>query len=277
MMLQPEHRGPLQLSAVIITRDEERRLPACLDSLRGLADEMIVVDDHSRDRTRRIAADRSARIYARHFDWSARQMNYGLEQARAPWVLIIDADERLSDELKREIRTVLLDPGEYRGFFLPRQNHVFGRWLRHGGNYPDYNAVRLFRRGCGRFQDQPIHSPLELDGRAGYLRVPLLHDSYRNLHEYYSKFNSYTSLEAEGMRRKGRRFSWTRMLGIAGGHFARRLLWQSAYLDGWPGVVYCLLGLHYDLVRFWKLRERETAMRLPARTAPAAKTELACE
>ncbi len=277
MMLHPESRGRLQLSAVIITRDEERHLPACLDSLRGVADELIVVDDHSRDRTRPIAAAWGARIYARHFDWSARQMNYGLEQARAPWVLLIDADERLSDELKQEIRTVLLDPGGCRGFFLPRKNHVFGRWLRHGGNYPDYNAVRLFRRGCGRFRDQPIHSPLELDGRAGYLRAPLLHDSYRNLHDYYAKFNSYTSLEAEGMRRKGRHFSWPRMLTTAGGHFVRRLIWQSAYLDGWPGVVYCLLGLHYDLVRFWKLRERGMNTQVAMRAVTTANTEPACE
>lgn len=276
MMQHRESPDRPRLSAVIITRDEERRLPACLACLRGVADEVIVVDDHSRDRTRRIAAGWGARIYSRHFDWSGRQMNYGLEQVRTPWVLIIDADERLSEELKREIDRVLREPGEYRGFFLPRQNHVFGRWLRHGGNYPDYNAVRLFHRGCGWFRDQPIHSPLDLDGRAGYLRGPLLHDSYRNLHEYYAKFNSYTSLEAEGMRRKGRRFSWIRMLGHAGGHFAQRLLWQSAYLDGWPGVVYCLLGLHYDLVRYWKLREHETG-RQPAAGTAVKKVEWACE
>src|SRR5690348_13458869 len=137
----------LGLSVVVIARNEEARIEDCLRSLAGVADEIVLVDDGSTDRTVAIAESFGARVLSRAFDTAARQMNFGVRAARGRWILIIDADERLTPELAEEIRQTVDGPEVHQAYYFPRRNIVFGCWLRHGGNYPDYNSARLFLRG----------------------------------------------------------------------------------------------------------------------------------
>ncbi len=248
---------PIRLSAVIIAHNEAALIEDCLRSIAGVADEIVLVDDGSTDATAALARLMGARVLTRSFDTAARQMNFGIQSARGDWILIIDADERLSAELADEIRQTLDDPEPYQAYYFPRRNIVFGRWLRHGGNYPDYNSARLFRRGWAWFEDEPVHARLLLQGSAGYLRGQLLHLTAPNLERYLGKFNAYTSFEAERMQRHGVRYSFPRMAGHALYHLLRHLLVQAAFLDGAEGLQYVFLEFIYDIIRYLKLRERQ--------------------
>ncbi|MHB8734103.1 MAG: glycosyltransferase family 2 protein [Terriglobales bacterium] len=249
--------GRPRLASVTIVQNEAARLHDCLASLRGLVDEMIVVDGYSVDATLVTAAAFTRRIFLRHFDCAAHQMNFGVAQARADWVLIVDADERVPAALAEEIRGVLAAPPRHAAFMMPRANRVLGRWLRHGGNFPDYNAPRLFRRGQARFEPQPVHARLHVNGKCGRLATPLLHLSYPDMESYFAKFNRYTTWEAERMAAAGERFRWRRLATVTCGHAAQRLFRQRADRDGAAGWIYLGLGGLYDVVRYLKLRERE--------------------
>lgn len=253
----PDSPPACRLSAVIIAHNEEDRLGDCLRSLRDVADEILLVDDHSTDRTGEIAWFHGARILTRRFDRAARQMNFGIEAARGEWILIIDADERLSPALAEEIAAVLSRPAAHAAYDFPRQNVVFGRFLRYGGNYPDYNSARLFLRGRAWFEDQPVHARLIVEGSTGRLRGDLLHLTAPDLHHYLAKFNAYTSLEAERMESGGVRYSLTRMMLHSLAHLGYRLIVQCAFLDGAAGLQYVFLGFLYDIIRYLKLRERQ--------------------
>ncbi len=248
--------APARLSAVVIAQNEEARVAECLRSVQGLADELVVVDGCSVDRTVEICLRHGARVFRREFDGFARQMNFGIQHANGAWVLLIDADERLTPEAAEQIREAIAAPGQA-GYFLPRRNIVFGHWLRHGGNYPDYNVPRLFRRERGRFDETPVHSKLLLKGATGHLSAPLLHLSYPDLSAYFHKFDRYTTLESEGMRQRGIRFSVCRMLSLAIGRLTKRVVLQGAFLDGAAGLEYAFLGFVYEIVRHLKLRELE--------------------
>jgi len=253
----PDSPPVLRLSVVIITHNEEARIGECLRSVREIADEIVLVDDHSTDRTTGIARFYGARILTRSFDWAARQMNHGIEAARGRWILIIDADERLTPELAGEIRRILEQPPRHAGYYFPRRNVVFGQWLRHGGNYPDYNSARLFLRGMAWFEEEPVHARLLLQGSAGYLVGDLLHLTAPDLQHYFTKFNAYTSLEAERMERCGVHYSFARMMAHSLAHAGQRLIVRGAFLDGATGLQYVFLGFLYDLLRYLKLRERQ--------------------
>lgn len=258
---------PWGLSAVVIAHNEEARIEDCLRSVTGIADEIVLVDDGSTDATVAIAHSFGARVLTRPFDTAARQMNFGIQSARGKWILIIDADERLTPELRDEIRQTLDEPERHQAYYFPRCNIVFGRWLSHGGNYPDYNSARLFLRGSAWFEDEPVHARLLLQGSAGYLRGPLLHLTAPGLDHYFGKFNAYTSFEAERMQSRGVRYSFPRMAGHALCHLLRRLVVQAAFLDGVEGLQYAFLGFLYDVIRYLKLRERQ--MRPPSLAAAA--------
>lgn len=250
-------RLPPRLTAVIIAHNEEARIADCLESIDGVADEILLVDDGSTDHTVAIAHSFGARVLTRPFDTAARQMNFGIQSAQGKWILIIDADERLTPELADEIRRTLDGPEAHQAYYFPRCNIVFGRWLRHGGNYPDYNSARLFLRGWAWFEDEPVHARLLLQGSAEYLRGQLLHLTAPDLDHYLGKFNPYTSFEAERMQRRDVRYSFPRMAGHALYHLLRRLVVQAAFLDGVEGLQYVFLGFMYDIIRYLKLRERQ--------------------
>jgi glycosyltransferase involved in cell wall biosynthesis len=183
------------VSVLVPTLDEELNLPDCLDSV-AWADEVFVVDSYSRDRTVQIARERGAQVVQHPFESYSRQKNWALDTLpfRNPWVLIVDADERVTPELRCEMETVLPD-ANCAGYYLNRRVIFLGRWIRHAGWYPNWN-LRLFRHQLGRYDGREVHEHVVLNGPAGYLRNDLLHLDRRGLEAFVARHNRYSTLEA---------------------------------------------------------------------------------
>jgi len=245
-----------QLSVVLITLDEEKRLPACLRSLpRG--SEVVVLDSGSKDRTAALAREAGARVETRAFTDYADQKNAALALATRPWVLSLDADEVLSPELRDSILAAIKSPNGTAGFRVHRRLHFMGRQLRYGkaSDHP----VRLIARGKGRFSSA-IHERLEVDGPLADLPGELAHYSYDDLSDYFTRFNNYTTRIAENHFRQGKAMPpgplhvlrpWS--------EFVVRYFLRLGFLDGYPGYTYALLSSFYTYVKYAKLRERLVA------------------
>ena len=220
--------GPSDLlSAIILTLNEERALPDCLASLRW-ADDALVFDSGSTDRTREIAREHGARVLQRRFDNYAAQRNAALAETRADWVLFVDADERVTPELARELREAIRAQRPV-GWWLPRHNFIFGKLTLYAGWYPDYQ-LRLFRRECGRYDpERHVHEILQLDGLTGRLRHALIHHNYASVTEFVARQRHYARYAAAVLRNQGER---ARMHNFALQPL-RQFFWRFVALSGW--------------------------------------------
>ncbi|MGE5538439.1 MAG: glycosyltransferase family 2 protein [Gemmatimonas sp.] len=269
----------LAVSVVIMTRDEERNVGPCIDSAR-CCDEIVVLDSMSGDATAVIARDRGARVVQRPFDDFATHKNWAIDNVdlRNEWVLLLDADERVTPELASEIATAIAAPGIVVGFYVPRRNMFGGRWIRHAGMYPDWN-LRLFRRGHARYEARAVHEHMVLDGPHGFLRSPLLHlNDNKGIAQYIARHNRYSSMEAQELVRyfEGRSTAELKPNLFTAGperrralkHFAYRhlpalpllvFLWmyvvKLGFLDGRAGLRYCALRAFYELSVCLKIDE----------------------
>jgi glycosyltransferase involved in cell wall biosynthesis len=243
-----------RLTAVVITLDEEERLRPCLESV-AWADEIVVIDAESHDKTVQIAREFTERVVVRPWPGFAAQKNFALEQATGDWVVSLDADEEVSVELRQEIETVLADPAALDGYALPRRNIVWGRWVRHGGLYPDWQ-VRLFRRGRGRFIERGVHEAAHVDGRVGRLRGALVHRSYRDVADFLTRANRYSSLAAEDWRRAGRPIGPADLVLRPLARFVGMYVVRLGFLDGWRGLLLAALYAYYVFMRAAKVVER---------------------
>lgn len=245
------------LAAVLIVRNEATRLRECLESVRW-ADEIVVVDTGSTDDTLAIAREFTPKVSSAPFTGFGPLKNRALELATADWILSIDADERVTPELRREIEAAIAG-GDHAGYFIPRLSHLCGRPMRHGGWWPDYVA-RLVRRGRGRFTDQPVHEELRIEGSAGRLSAPLVHLAYDDLEQVIDKLNRYSTLAAEKMHRAGRRAGPLTALAHGAWSFLRTYVLQLGLLDGRRGLILAVLNAehsYYRYVKLWRMLERE--------------------
>jgi glycosyltransferase involved in cell wall biosynthesis len=192
------------LSAVIITLNEERRIQKAIESV-ALVDEVLVVDSGSQDQTCAIAQGLGARVLHQAWLGYGAQKQFAAELATYDWVLCIDADEWISDELEVAIREVFPEP-ELFAYKMARCNRFLGRWLRHGEGYPDYN-LRLFHRAHARWSQDPVHEHVLTENPVGSLDGDLMHESEESLEQYLAKQNQYTTLQAEQLYQSGKRFS----------------------------------------------------------------------
>jgi glycosyltransferase involved in cell wall biosynthesis len=241
------------LSVVLITQNEERNLPRTLASVMPLVrdgkGEIIVVDSGSTDRTVEIAQSHGAKVFVEAWKGFAAQKNSAMDKASMDWVLQLDADERLEPQLAAEIEVTLKAGSAMRGFWIPRKNFFLGRWIRHGGFYPD-PKLRLVRRGAGRFEEYGAHPTMKADGPTDRLSHALVHDAYPTLRGYIDHMNSYSSMGAEVAVGKGhRRFSFIDivirpLLTFIYNYFAR-----LGFLDGREGL---LLHLYHSVYVSWK-------------------------
>ena len=240
------------LSACIVTLDEEERLGDCLASLRW-CDEIVVVDSHSTDRTREIAAAAGARVIERDWPGHVAQKEFAIRQARHDWVLCIDADERISPELEKEIVELRAAgfPDEA-GWKLSRVSSYLGRWIRHGTWYPDLK-LRLFDRRRGRWAGHDPHDRVEVDGRVGRLRGELQHHPYRNLEEHLATIDSYTTIMARELHEAGRRARLRDLVLRPPARFLVYYLVRGGWLDGWRGLLMAYLAAHYVRLKYAKL------------------------
>lgn len=247
-----------RISIAVITKNEEKRLRACLDSARW-ADEIVVVDSQSSDATVTIAREYGAKVSLRPFDNFAEQKNAALDQTTQPWVFFLDADEIISDALRRELQERAQNPSSLDGYFVRRDNYFFGRCLRHGGVSED-KQMRLFRRGKARFRN-PVHEEVDIEGPLGTLDNRLAHYSCANLNEYFDKFIQYTDLEVRRMREKGISFEWSRLLIRPWIRFAATYVGKGGFRDGYEGFLFHTLSAFYTFVKYAKLKENVNGKR----------------
>jgi glycosyltransferase involved in cell wall biosynthesis len=233
------------LTAAIIARDEEHSLPDCLESLSFADERLVLVDAATRDRTREVARLHGARVEERAFDNFALQREAALHMASGDWVLFVDADERVTPALSREVLARIAEPGGAHAFWIPRDNYLMGRLVRHAGWYPDYQ-LRLLARASAWF-DPPrvVHELAVVDGEIGYLREPLIHLNYRNLGEFIEKQERYCLLEAERWLATFGRPRRRALLGQPAREFWRRYVALKGFREGVLGLVLSLLLAYY--------------------------------
>jgi glycosyltransferase involved in cell wall biosynthesis len=240
------------LSVAIITRNEEADLERSLSSV-AWADEIVVLDCGSSDRIEEIARKFRARFFVEEWKGLAAQKNSALEKCACDWVLSLDADEALSDELAKEIWELLEGDPPFDGYALPRRNLFLGRWMRFGGFYPD-PKLRLFRRGAAEFEARPVHETVHFPGKAGRLKGDMVHNAYRTLTAYIAHIDRYSTLGAERVVTTGK---WGRGLPAFAANvalnpaatFVYNYFFRLGFLDGHEGL---LLHLYHSVYISWK-------------------------
>jgi len=240
------------LSVAIITKDEEANLQRTLESARW-ANEVIVIDSGSTDRTVEIARSWGAKVFLEAWLGFGRQKNLAIERCSSEWVLSLDADEEVSAELAQEIQHLLAGEPAVDAYFLPRRNLFLGRWIRHGGFFPD-PKLRLFRRGGARFEERAVHETLQYPGAIGTLRNAIIHNAYPTLESYIEHMNRYSTLGVEQAAAKGKSsrgllaFLWNVLLNPSA-TFLYNYIFRLGFLDGREGL---LLHLYHSSYVSWK-------------------------
>jgi len=243
------------LTVITLTLNEEQNISACLESARW-ADELIVVDSGSQDRTVEIARTFTERVFTISWEGYGAARNYALRQATGDWILWLDADERVTPALAEEIRGIIqADLREVDGYAIARRAYFLGRWIRHSGWYPG-RVVRLFKRGTARFSETRVHEQLQIDGGVLPTQNDLLHLTDPDLHHYLAKFNRYTSLAADDMVAAGRTFAIRDLLLRPPFQFVKMYLLRGGWQDGIEGFILAVLSSAYVFTKYAKLWER---------------------
>jgi glycosyltransferase involved in cell wall biosynthesis len=243
-----------KLSVCIVAMNEEDRIADCLRSV-DFADEWIVIDSHSTDRTREVAEGLGARVIERDWPGHVQQKNFALEQAEYEWALCLDADERVSPELRSALLAALAGDTLPDGFEFARRTWYLGRWIRHGGWYPD-RKLRLVRRAKARWGGTNPHDHLDVNGRVVRLPGDLLHYSYRSIGDHLRTINSFTTIAAREKHARGRRAGLLDLVGRPVWKFLRMYVLKAGFLDGVAGLVVAVTGSYYVFLKYAKLLER---------------------
>jgi glycosyltransferase involved in cell wall biosynthesis len=251
--------GRLPLSVVIITLNEERNLPRCMRSV-SWASEVLVVDSGSTDQTKELAKNSGARVLEHAWEGYGQQKNWALDHAKEPWVLFLDADEEVSPNLHLELREFLSAPGDYAGASFPRKTWFLGRWILHGGWYPN-RLVRLVMRGAGRWTEPSVHEALEVKGQVRKFQNDLLHYTFRDVGDNVLTNIRFARLGARVARERGERGSILRIILKPIGKFLETYFWKLGFLDGFPGFVISLNAAHSMFMKYVELRCTEGAFK----------------
>lgn len=243
-----------RLSALVITKNEEEMLPDCLASL-AFADEIVVVDSGSTDRTVEIAGGAGARVLRHEFTGHAAQKNWGLQQLAHDWAILLDADERIPPDLATEIRARVANP-DRSGYWIHRRNTFLGREITGCGWQRD-KVLRLFDRRAGGYEEKLVHEEIRLSSEAGRLEHSLVHHSCRDLASWLQKTEGYARLGAREARRKGRRPKFGDLLLRPAWRFAKQWGFQGGYRDGIEGLILCGTSAYSVFLKYAYLRRGE--------------------
>ncbi len=243
----------MSISAVVITYNEESNIDRCLASL-SFADEIVVLDSFSTDRTVEFAQRFTDRVSQRKFSNFAEQKNAAIELASNDWVLVVDADEVVSEQLSCEIRKAV-ESDKFTAYKMPRLSYFLGQPIRHCGWYPDY-VIKLMRKSKSHYPDRLVHETPEIDGRIGLLKNDLQHYSYRNLDEQCRKMLAYSRAAAKQKIRDGEHFKIRKLLFAPGLTFLKKYIVKQGFRDGIPGFVICMaaqLGVFLRYAMLWEM------------------------
>ena len=245
-----------KISVTIITKDEEKNISDCLKSV-AWADEIIVVDSESTDRTVELAKKFTDKVIIRKWEGYVPQKRYVLSLANNEWVLSLDADERVTAELKEEILN--LSPGEFSGFKIRRKNFLLKKEITSCGWEKDYQ-LRLFKKGKTDLNERLVHEKFVTEGKVGTLKNPMLHFTFSSFEEYLAKINSYTSLKAQELFKKKKKVGgWTIFSHTVSAFFAFFFI-RRGFRDGVYGLIISLLhsvSTMMNYVKLWELQNRK--------------------
>lgn len=242
------------LSVVVITKNEEANIGDCLKSVYGWADEIVIVDDESIDRTVKIAQQYADRVLYRKMDNEGIHRNWAYAQARNEWVLSLDADEIVSAELREEI-TQAISVNQFHAFSIPLRNYIGSYWVRHSGWYPA-GKLRLFMRSRFKYEEVPVHPKVFLDGKTGHLTKDIIHKGYPDFEHFFSSLNRQTTLEAKKWVMTGRKMSAGRALWRTIDRFPRVYFGKKGYKDGFIGFMIAFFASLYQIMsyaKYWQM------------------------
>ena len=242
--------GP-RLSVFIITRNEEKKIRRCLESVRW-ADEIVVVDSGSRDRTLSVCREFTDKVSSREFRDYADQKNHALSLTTGDWALSLDADEEMTPPLKEEILSVTGSAQAHDAYRIARRSRIFGRWMRFTGTQHD-RPIRLWKKGRAHFE-QPVHEMVRVQGTTGCLKNRLLHYTYDSLKDYMERLNRYTTMEAGLLKPGGSGISWK-----PAAMFLKLYFWEKGFADGPQGFFFSVLSAFYVFMKHaksWELSRR---------------------
>jgi glycosyltransferase involved in cell wall biosynthesis len=243
-----------KISATVITYNEQANIGQCLESIRWV-DEIVVVDSGSTDRTVEIARNYTERVIINPWPGYIAQKNFALKQASHEWILCLDADERVTPELKGEIISEInLEKGIV-GYYIKRHTYYLGRWINHGGWYPDYK-LRLIRKGEARWDGVDPHDKLVTHGKTGYLKGEILHYTYRDFSHQLRVIDRFSEVAVQEGLKRGARFSVWKALLHPPLKFVECYVYKLGFLDGLPGLIIAIASSFYVFVKYIKLWER---------------------
>src|SRR5688500_16960392 len=242
----------MKLSVIIITKNGERTIRRCLESV-AWADEIVVLDSGSTDRTVASCRELGATVHQTP-DWPGHgpQKNRALDRASGEWVFSLDHDEWATPELRGEIGRTLAAPGDKAAFVVPRRSSFCGRFMKHSGWWPDY-VTRLWRRGAARFSEDTMHDRVIVQGNRGRLHHPIMHESIADLDQMIAKMNLYSSASAVILKRQGRRASLAPALLHGWWAFTRTYFLRLGFLDGREGFMLAVANAEGSYYRYLKL------------------------
>lgn len=246
------------ISVVILTKNESERIAECLDSVLSWTNEALVIDDFSSDETVRIAEAKGAKVLIKGMKNEGVHRNWAYSQAKNLWVLSLDADERVTPELKDEIAHLNLQANEHCAFTIPRRNYIGNYWLRHGGQYPS-PQLKLFRKDKFKYEEVQVHPRAFLDGKCGHLKKDIIHYSYRDFSDFMQKLNRQTTLEAEKWIATERKMSFGHALWRTIDRFFRKFIGKRGYRDGFVGFMLGVFDSIYQITsyaKYWELKKK---------------------
>ena len=246
------------LSVVLITFNEEKSLARCLSSIKDIADEIVVVDSGSTDKTLEIAKKYNALIYKRNFDNYTNQKNYAAGKASCDWLLSLDADEEIKPQLSKEINKCINDK-KFTAYTMPRENIIFKKFIKYTRWQPELDRhIWLWKRGSGKWTGD-VHEELLVKGMIGKLINAKLHYQYDTVNEFFDMMNRYSQLDANQKVNSGEDFSYFRFVVDPKYNFFVRYIYRLGFLDGWRGFILSyLMGLYHLIVwiKIWEKRNR---------------------
>ena len=240
-----------KLSCVIITYNESKNVRRCLESV-SWADEIVVVDSFSTDDTKKIASEFTDRIFDLVWEGFGPAKEYAQKQASGDWILSVDADEQVSEKLREEIIKIIKSEDARDGYFIPRRSYFLGRWMKHGGWYPDF-VLRLFRKDQGDFTSKLVHEEVIVKGRTGRLKNDLFHYTDPDYGHYLEKLNRYTSMDALQQYQKGKAGSSINLLIRPAAAFFKAYVVKRGFLDGLPGLILAVSSAFHVFAKYVKL------------------------
>lgn len=239
----------IPLSVVVMARNEEKNLQECLESVKGWAGETVVIDDFSTDRTLEIAGKYTDKIHQRKWDLEGVSRNFAYSKASHDYILSLDADERVTPELKDDIINTFRTGPSFRGYDIASRNYLGKYWIRHGGWYPNAK-LKLFKRDQFRYEESEYHPRAFLGGKIGTLKGDLIHYNYPDFHSLFAKMNHQTDFEARKWVRDGRKMSLAKCFRKMATRFIKAYLIKKGYRDGFIGFCLAVYGSLYQFCTY---------------------------